>query len=212
LTTTRRAVALALLLLALRAGPAAAQEGPLSQRAGSPAEQWRPQLRLDGVLRDRALLEALRSALPLRFHIRVEMWRRTSGPDRLVAARENARALLRTPLEEGYTLDDGRTQHRCATLPDCELALERAFQPPLRPEPGGRYYYVAILSVQTLSTSDLDELRRWLRGEAQPAVTGDKPVGRAVESGLRRFFVRLLGLPTRRYQATSGSFDTAAEE
>jgi hypothetical protein len=115
--------------------------------------------------------------------------------------------MLRSPLDEGYTLDDGRTQRPYATLADCEAALERAFQPPIRPPGPGRYYYIAVMNVETLSASDLEELRRWLRGEAAPAVSGDKPVGHAVQSGLRRFFVRLLGLPTRHYEVRTDIFD-----
>ncbi|HEU0051954.1 MAG TPA: hypothetical protein VFQ39_02210, partial [Longimicrobium sp.] len=79
--------------------------------------------------------------------------------------------------------------------------------PDMRPERAGRYYYLARLEVETLSLSDLEELRRWLRGEARPAVAGEKPVGRAVERGLKRFFVRLLGLPARRYEARTHVFN-----
>lgn len=171
------------------------------------AEQWRPVVRMDGVLRDRALQDALRSGLPLRFHFRVELWRHGGGVDRLVEARENARAMLRSPLDEGYTLDDGRNQREYATLPQCESALERAFQPPIRPPSAGRFYYIAVMDVETLSANDLEELRRWLRGEARPAVTGNKPVAEAVGSGVRRFFSRILGLPTRRYEVRTDVFE-----
>ncbi|HEX6746711.1 MAG TPA: hypothetical protein VF092_05395 [Longimicrobium sp.] len=206
MTPLRRAAAV-LVWIALAAAPARAQERPLTLTAAGAAGQWRPVVRMDGVLRDRALADALRSGLPLRFHFRVELWRRGGGVDRLVTARENARAMLRSPLDEGYTLDDGRTQRAFATVGECEQALERAFQPPIRPPGRGRYYYIAVMNVETLSMSDLEELRRWLRGEARPAVTGGKPVGQAVETGLRRFFVRLLGIPTRRYDVRTDVFE-----
>jgi len=208
LTARRLSPPLGLLLLAaaLAAGPAPAQQRrPLTLEVGGAAEQWRPVVRLRGVLRERALGEALESGLPLRFHFRVELWRK-GAIDELVEARELSRAVLRAPLEAGYTLEDGRTQRGFATLAATEAALEAAFQPPLRPDGRGRYYYLAVLDVETLSLSDLEELRRWLRGEARPAVAGRQPVGRAVESGLRRFFVRLLGLPARRYEVRSRSF------
>jgi hypothetical protein len=207
LTALRRAAAALLLAVAAPAGRAAAQARPLDLSVAGAGEGWRPVVRMDGVLRDDALLDALRSGLPLRFHFRVELWRRGGGVDRLVEARENARAMLRAPLGEGYTIEDGRTQRAYATLPESESALERAFQPPIRPPGRGRYYYIAVLNVETLSMSDLDELRRWLRGEARPAVTGGRPVERAVETGLRRFFVRLLGIPTRRYDVRTGVFE-----
>jgi len=205
--TLRRAAAALLLAAAAPAGPAAAQARPVSLSVAGAAGGWRPVVAMDGVLRDDALLDALKGGLPLRFRFRVELWRRGGGVDRLVEARENARAMLRAPLDEGYTLEDGRTQRAYATLPECEAALERAFQPPIRPPGAGRYYYIAVLNVETLSTSDLDELRRWLRGEARPAVTGNRPVERAVESGVKRFFVRLLGIPTRRYDVRTPVFE-----
>jgi hypothetical protein len=205
--TPLRRTALALACAALAAAPARAQDRPVTLSVAGAAGQWRPVVRMQGVLRDPALVDALRSGLPLRFHFRVELWRHGGGVDRLVTARENARAMLRAPLDEGYTLDDGRTQRAFATVADCEAALERAFQPPIRPPGPGRYYYIAVMNVETLSMSDLEELRRWLRGEARPAVTGSKPVGQAVETGLRRFFVRLLGLPTRRYDVRTDIFD-----
>jgi hypothetical protein len=206
LTPRALRVPLSLLLLAALAGPAPAQQRrPLTLEVGGPAERWRPVVRMDGVLRDRSLQEALRSGLPLRFHFRVELWRK-DVIDEQVDAREISRAMLRSPLGEGYTLEDGRTERAYPTLAATEAALEEAFQPPVRPERTGRYYYLARLDVETLSLSDLEELRRWLRGEARPAVAGEKPVGRAVERGLRRFFVRLLGLPARRYEVRSRSF------
>jgi len=204
--TPPRRIALALLGAALAAGPARAQDRPVTLAVAGAAGEWRPVVRMQGVLRDAALLDALRSGLPLRFHFRVELWRRGSV-DRLVTARENARAMLRSPLDEGYLLDDGRTQRAFATVGECETALERAFQPPLRPTARGRYYYIAVMNVETLSMSDLEELRRWVRGEARPAVAGSKPVGHAVETGVRRFFVRLLGLPTRRYDVRTDVFE-----
>jgi hypothetical protein len=195
-----------LLLAAALAGSAPAQSRrPLTLAVGGPSERYRATVRLDGVLRDRALSDALQSGLPLRFHFRVELWRKGTI-DELVEAREISRAMVRPPLDEGYTLEDGRAARAYPTLSATERALEADFQPPVRPGGRGRYYYLARLSVETLSLSDLEELRRWLRGEARPAVTGEKPVGRAVESGLRRFVVRLLGLPTRSYEAQSPSF------
>jgi hypothetical protein len=206
LTHLSRRAFLALLLLPALAAPAAAQRArPLTLGVGGPQAQWRPVVRLEGVLRDEALGEALGSGLPLRFHLRVELWRK-DVVDELVEAREASRAVLKSPLEEAYQLEDGRTERTLPGLAEVEDALEASFQPAMRPSGGGRYYYLARLDVETLSLSDLEELRRWLRGEARPAVTGEKPVGRAVERGLKRFFVRLLGLPTRRYEARTRSF------
>ena len=194
-----------LLLLAALAEPAPAQSRPLGVEVASRAEQWRPVVRVNGVLRDDALVDALQSGLPLRFHLRVELWRK-DVIDHLVEVRETSRALLKGPLDGEYVLEDGRRERVFSTLPEVEAALQAGFQPSVRPPSSGRFYYLARLEVETLSLSDLEELRRWLRGEARPAVAGEKPVGRAVERGVRRFFVRILGLPARRYEARTPSF------
>lgn len=191
----------------LIAAPVDAQSRrPLALSAGGPSAQWRPVVRVDGVLGDRALREALQNGLPIRFEFRVELWRKEDPFDQLAGVQTLSRAVLRAPLGEGYTLEDGRVQRRYSTLQAAEAALQAALQPTLRPRTGGRFYYLARLNVETLSASDLDELRHWLRGEARPAVTGEQPVGRAVEKGVRRLFVRMLGLPTRRYEARTPIF------
>lgn len=203
---------LALALGAALAAPSApspldAQQrrGPLGIGVGGPAQRWRPVVLIRGLLDDGALRESLDNGLPLRFHLRVELWR-TDVLDRLVGEHEAQRALLRDPLEGTFVLEDGRTERHFSSLAETERALQAAFAADLQPPTQGRYYYLATLEVETLSQSDLDELRRWLRGEARPAVAGRQPVERAVERGLRRFFVRLLGLPTRKYQARSRPF------
>lgn len=193
--------------LLLLAPPAQAQQRrPLTVTVGGPQAQWRASVRLGGLLRDRALREALQNGLPLRVQFRVELWRKADPFDQLAGVQQIARAVMRAPLGEGYTLDDGRVQRRYTTMEAAEAALQAALQPTVRPETGGRFYYLVRLNVETLSESDMEELRHWLRGEARPAVTGEQSVGRAVERGVRRLFVRLLGLPTRRYEARTPIF------
>jgi len=196
----------AALLLALAAPAGAQSRRALTVASAGAAGQWRPVIRTPALLRDAGLRQALESGLPLRFQLRAELWRKGSPFDQLVDAEEVSRAMLRAPLEAGYSIEDGRVERRYPTLAAAEAALQSAFAPQLRPRYVGRYYYIVRLEVETLSLSDLDELRRWLRGEAGPAVTGDQPVGRAVERGLKRVFVRLLGLPARRYTARTGLF------
>jgi hypothetical protein len=201
-----RVLAAALSAGTLAAPAAEAQRAPSFSVAVAPAaEQWRPLVAAVGILEDRALAEALDSGLPLRIRLRVELWRR-EVPDHLSGAREVARAVTRNALGPGYVLDDGRVQRELGTLAQVEAALRTAFDVPLRPGGPGRYYYLGTLEVATLSLTDLDELRLWLRGETVPAAEGQRPVGRAVERGLQRVLVRLLRLPTRRYAARSEVF------
>lgn len=203
-----RAIRLTLLLLfalaLLHPAPAPAQSRrPLTVSVGGPSVRWRPEVRLSGILRDHALRDALQNGLPLRFHCRVELWLKAEPFDQLVGVEEMSRALLRAPLGEGYTLEDGRVQRRYSTMQAAERALQGALAPTLHPRTGGRHYYLVRLNVETLSLDEVDELRRWLRGE-RPADPGRQP--RGVERGVRRLFVRLLGLPSRRYEARTAIF------
>lgn len=194
-------------LALLHPAPALAQSRrPLTVSVGGPSVRWRPEVRLNGILRDRALRDALQNGLPLRFHCRVELWLKAEPFDQLVGVQEMSRALLRAPLGEGYTLEDGRVQRRYSSLQAAERALQGALAPTLHPRTGGRHYYLVRLNVETLSLDEVDELRRWLRGEARPADADRQP--RGVERGVRRIFVRLLGLPSRRYEARTAIFRT----
>jgi len=192
--------------LACGAGRAAAQQGPgFDVRFAGLEEGWRPVVRTEGVLRDGALREALTSGLPLRLSLRVELWQKRLF-DRLIADQEVHVALVQDPLSRDFVLDVGLVERRFASLAEVQEALGTALRVSLRPTGSGRFYYLASLEVETLSLSDLEELRRWLRGEVQPAVAGERSAGRAIEQGLRRVFVRVIGLPTRRYEARSGTF------
>lgn len=202
-------ISLLLVLAAAAAPPATRAQAPLRVGVGVAEGAWRPVVSLRGVLADAALRDALAGGLPLRFRLRLELWRKGTF-DQLVEARESGAVLTRATIEPGYTLQTANEELSLRTRAEAEAALESAFVSPFHPPVGtGRFYYLATLDVETLSLSDLEELRRWLRGEARPAVQGRKPATRALGRGLRRFFVRLLGLPTRHYVARSRFFSPA---
>lgn len=194
----------ALLLLSGGTAPGLAQR-PLTLSVEEAPEGWHPVVRMHGVVEDAALREALASGLPLRFRFRLELWEKALL-DRLAGMERVSLAVVQDPLDGYFTVEDGRRRSRYRTLGEVEEALERALVSELRPTGNGRYYYLAVLDIETLSLSDLEELQRWLRGEAQPAVEGRGSVARAVESGLRRAFVRMIRLPTRKYEARSRTF------
>lgn len=101
----------------------------------------------------------------------------------------------------------GRSVRQFPSLIALRTSLPRALDPGIGPDEEGRYYYLSRLSVETLSLSDLEELRRWLRGDLAPAISGDGDVGGAAERGLRRTIIRLLGMPTRQFDARTSTFD-----
>jgi hypothetical protein len=161
------------------------------------------------VLADASLENAVRSGLPLRLRFRVELWRDRFLAD-LVGQRRWAAILVYDPLDREFLVraDDAADAgaRRFASYAAARAALETPVRLPLAPPTAGRYYYTAVLDVETLQLSDLEELQRWLRGEIQPAVSGNRSVGGAVSEGARRLMIRVLRLPDRRFEARSDRF------
>ncbi|MBD0320806.1 MAG: hypothetical protein ICV87_10760, partial [Gemmatimonadetes bacterium] len=119
--------AAALLLAAALAGstPLHAQRSTLALGVASPTQQWRPVVRVNGALRDRGLRDALASGLPVRLHLRVELWRKDVF-DQLEGSQEMSLALVRSALNEGYVLEDGRVQRTLPSLNAADAALQVA--------------------------------------------------------------------------------------
>ena len=112
------------------------------------------------------------------------------------------------PLSGTYRVETAETTIGLASSPGEAAQLLRAeASSGLAPDEAGSYYYLGRIEIETLSLSDLEELRRWLRGELAPAVGGDETVGGALGRGMRRLFVRALGLPAVRYETRTPEFD-----
>lgn len=174
---------------------------------GGPPNGWRPAVRPVHLLSDSSLVRALRSGLPLRFHFELELWHDRWLSDALVDRTNWSLILYQEPLSGQFSLSrswDPGAEEWFDTLDGAARALERWYQAPLRPpEPGsGTYYYEARLRVEILSLGDLAELEHWLKGE----VHGDGDVGGAVARGLKRLFIRMIGLSARNYEARTQPF------
>ena len=185
-------------------GLAAQADEPLTlelQEAGS------VRIGLGDVLTTGAIRTALESGLPVRLQIVTELWR-----DQFFDSQEGREEWHATvwfdPLAETYSVE---ALERSVGLSDSPAGamqiLRSALRSGLRPSREGTYYYLGRLQIETLSLSDIEELRRWLRGELAPTVGGDEVVGGAIGRGIRRLFVRALGLPVIQYQARSVEFD-----
>lgn len=202
-----RAVAVAA-LVTLLAGTLAAQEAPPLE-VEVRTSGGRAAVRLGDVLSEPSLQEALHAGLPLRIEIRTQLWRDGFFDD-LEGQAEWRASVVFDPLERRYVLtrpdrsDDERT---FPTLDGLRRGLPNSLTPPLGPSDGGRYYYLSRIEIETLSLSDLEELRRWLRGDLAEALAGEGDVSGALGRGLRRTVVRLLGMPARRYETRSETFE-----
>ncbi len=190
------------------AAPAAAQETFLSLSPGNAANGWRAAVRPVGLFADSALVRPLLSGLPLRFHFQVELWHDQFLADGLVSRSSWSLFLYQEPLSGNYSLTRSWDPGRDVWFPNLNAAtraLEVWYLAPMQgPQPNsGRYYYDARLEIEILSLGDLDELERWLRGDV-----GDDGanVGNVLGRGLKRLFIRLIGLSARRYQARTELF------
>jgi hypothetical protein len=164
-------------------------------------------LRVRDVLADDELEEAVRSGLPLRVRFRVELWRDAFFDD-LTATEQWTAILTYDALSEQYVVRT-RSDARARVFADFQAAraaIETAYVVTLRPQRRGRYYYTGSVDIETLSLSDLEELERWLKGELQPAVSGDRSIPGAIGQGARRLFIRVLSLPERRLETRSERF------
>ncbi len=93
------------------------------------------------------------------------------------------------------------------SLSGAQAAAELAFAPALpAAQPGKRSYIQVNADIQVMEMSDIDELERWLRGEARPAVQGRKNPGKVLGRGLSSIVTRLLGAEVRHLEQRSATF------
>lgn len=200
-------VAVLALLLVGGVAPLAAQR-PEFALTYLPDLNYRPLAHVGPVLDDDDLEEAARSGVPIRLRVRVELWR-DGWTDDLVATERWAAVLAYDPLTKEF-LVRGRSAdapvRRFASYADARAAIEGNYPLQIRPNRSGRYYYLGRLEIETLSLSDIQELERWLQGELQPAVRGDRSVTGALGDGAKRLIIRLLNLPARGLETRSARF------
>jgi hypothetical protein len=205
-------IAVALTAVSAATRPVAAQQAHLSLSPGNAENGWRATVQPVALLADSALIRPLLSGLPLRFHFELELWHDKFLADGLVARSTWSIILFQEPLSGEFNLTrswDPEHDEWFATVAAAAQALERVYLSPLPgPEPNtGNYYYEARLEVEVLSLGDLDELQHWLRGEvsAEDSDVGDD-AARILGRGLKRLFIRLIGLSARKYEARTELF------
>jgi hypothetical protein len=201
-------------LLALATAPLAAQRGPRLELTLPPPGSLSvdgPVVRAIGMLSSSQLRDLLRNGFPTRLHYRVDLWSTGGWFNDLKRGVEWDVVVRYDPLDKRFRVarivgDRVAVLGSFDQIAGAEEAIERPFEAPITAPARGRYYYNAVVEVETLSLSDLDEVERWLRGEARPVVRGQRNPGTALARGVRTLFVRLLGGDTRAYEVRSSTF------
>ncbi|CAN5772046.1 hypothetical protein BH23GEM10_BH23GEM10_13510 [soil metagenome] len=187
-------------------GQLLAQQAPLAVTY-EPAT-FRPVIRVGPVLQSGELEQAARSGLPIRVRVRVELWQDRFF-DQLVDSTSWSSIIGYEPIAQQFFVRSVPGPPSARTFAGYSAArsvVETEVRPGMRPPRPGRFYYTVSLQIETLSLTDLEELERWLQGELQPAVRGQRSVSGALGQGARRLMLRLLDLPTHRYDARTGRF------
>lgn len=171
-----------------------------------------PVVRTIGVLLAGRTPELVRNGFPARLHYKMERWAAGTFVNDVKATSEWEVIADYDALAKTYRLVRATPQAAVVvgdyqTLADADAVLDDAYAAPITPpKKGEKSYYALTLTVEAMSLSDLDEVRRWLRGELRPAVSGKRNPGTAVTHGVRTLFVRILGGERVEYRATTGVF------
>ncbi len=169
-----------------------------------------PLVAVRGVLTERDFDALLRNGFPARIHVRTEIWTVGRWFDDVRGRSEWDVIVQYDVVDRSYNVArivGGRVTNLGSYLrfADARAASELAFLPPLpAPRRGQRGYVLVQAEVGALEVSDLDELERWLKGEANPAVRGKRSPASALTRGLRTLASRILGGEVRRLEARSG--------
>lgn len=166
-----------------------------------------PAVAARGVLGEKAFDDLLRHGFPARLHFRAEQWVIGRWFDDIVATQQWDVIIRYDLIDHLYEVfrvrDDGAVAlGTYSAFSEARAASELPFTPPFRADVRGQKGYFSVqVDVQTIEMSDLDEVQRWLRGEARPAVQGRRNPGTAVGRGFRTLVSRLLGGEVRRLEA-----------
>lgn len=183
-----------LVLVALLAGTAAtALAVDLSDVRVTHVEQWLAvSLRTTQVLSPR-VRDSLERGMPATVRLSVDVWKvRLGWFDQLVRTERAELRVARNAWSDEYQMR--RQAGPLVTLLDLD-EVEREFERPIRVrvlpvaalDPDARYYAIARIEVKPLTVEDIEEVERWLSGEA-------KRVGKPGPGSIARLPAYMIGV------------------
>jgi hypothetical protein len=166
-----------------------------------------PSIAVRQVLSERAFDDLLRHGFPVRLHVRAEVWTVGGWFDEIIGSEEWYIVVRYDLIDKTYEVarvmrDVIVPLGNYARFVDARSATELPVSPTIRGNAQGKRGYIAVqVDAQAVEMSDLDEVQRWLRGEARPMVQGRRSPGTALGRGLRSLVSRLLGGEVRHLEA-----------
>ncbi|MBL8986880.1 MAG: hypothetical protein SFV24_10315 [Gemmatimonadales bacterium] len=169
----------------------------------------RPIVHFRNLLADERWLQALDNSLPLVISYSLQTWRSRDGwIDELISSTSWQTVVTKEPLQDEYTVTlfvSGRMlrPNRFAVRDSAANYLNLPQRVEVFPARPGRFYYTITAKIQSLTDRDMDQLERLLAGDPELDVPEPgSPVGR----GIRRFLLRIAGLPSQVLDARSDQF------
>lgn len=207
-------LALSVLLVAILARPATAQSASVSLSVTLDREIQRngavkPIIQLHDLLTDERWGRELDNSLPLIVNYKVETWRSRDGwIDELTGTVAWQTIVQKEPLQDEYTVSivvQERVQRprRFGIRDSAAAYLSLRQRVETFPTRAGTYYYHVTARVTVLSDRDMDQLERFLAGDPDLDIPAR---GTQVGRGIRRFLLRIAGLPSQDLQARSDQF------
>lgn len=175
-----------------------------------PTGARKARVQVQDLLADLRWAQALEQAFPIRLNYRLEVWRSREGwVDDFQRAAEWNTVIQREPLEDQYRVQrfllSGQEEFRFATREELERWVRQINEVDVLPQGTGTFYYTVTLRITALSDEDMEELERFLAGQAaaQPGAPGG---GSSIGRSLRRFLLRMAGLPMEELEVQSERF------
>ena len=213
---TRMRVAFVVAFLAAAGGAARAQGTPtlaITLPAANQLATTGPLVLATNMLSSAHSRDPLAAGFPARFHFLVTLWSE-GGLANAIERRAEYYVFVRyLVVEKKYEVTQlmndqapfslGKFDH----VEDAERAIARPTRVPITAFASKKmFYYRVTLDVQILGASDLDEVNRWLKGELEPAIHGERNPGTALTRSIRMLASRLLGGESREFDAQTDPF------
>ncbi len=156
--------------------------------------------------------DPLAAGFPARFHFLVTLWSQGGLTDQIERHAEYYVLVTYSAMEKKYQVvqivnDRPLSLGKFDRVEDAEGAIARPTRAPIVAFASRKkFYYRVTLDVSILQQSDLDEVNRWLKGEFEPAIHGQRDPGTTFARSIRILASRLLGGETREFEAGTPAF------